>query len=597
MEQSTSKLIELFPDRTSSRMLNLLARPVERVLAIDRLNRLYQSFRPATGQIISECMLSTLQAGYRVSGEDLARIPASGPLVVVANHPFGGIEGLVLHALLKKVRHDVKLMANYLLGRVNGLRDDLILVDPFGGQSAARRNPAPLREAIAWVKEGHALGIFPSGTVSHWQPRNGVIADPEWSPTVAGIARRCGAAVLPVYFAGSNRTLFHLAGVIHPRLRTALLPAELVNKSNHTIEVHIGNAVKPGLLERATDDRKLIRYFRFRTYLLEQRTEKAKARLILPLRAKLRRKPGLSDISPSSGPDLITAEIQRLPDACLLLNSGEYRVFVTPSCWISHTLREIGRLREITFRAAGEGTGKSLDLDRFDRHYDHLFVWHEKRCEVVGAYRVGRTRHIVNQHGLDGLYTRTLFRYDQRLMDAMGPALELGRSFVRPEYQRGFAPLMLLWRGIGAYIARHPECVNLFGPVSITNAYSPNSRNLMAQYLMHHEFDPALSPLVRARNPLKLDRDHARRARKAAWIPESLEDLDIVLGETEPILKQVPVLLRQYLKLGGTILGLNVDPDFENALDGLIRVDLRKTPMSMLTRYFDEQTIQKLRAA
>jgi len=597
MKTSTSKLIELFPDGSSSRMLHLLARPVERALAIDRLNRLYQSFQPAEGQIISDCMLSILQSGYMVAEDDLARIPASGPLVVVANHPFGGIEGLVLHALLKKVRPDVKLMANYLLGRVDGLRDDLILVDPFGGQSAARRNPAPLREAIAWVKEGHALGIFPSGTVSHWQPRNGVIADPEWSPTVAGIARRGNATILPVFFAGSNRPLFHLAGIIHPRLRTALLPAELVNKSNRRIEVHIGNPVKPDILTRATDDRKLIRYLRFRTYLLEHRTRKARHRFLLPLGSMRRKKSGPSEVSPSSGPDLIHAEIQRLPDSNLLLSSGDYRVYASPSCRINHALREIGRLREITFRAAGEGTGNALDLDRFDGHYDHLFVWHEKRREIVGAYRVGRTRHITNHHGLDGLYTRTLFRYDHRLLQAMGPALELGRSFVRPEYQRGFAPLMLLWRGIGAYIARHPECVNLFGPVSITNAYASCSRNLMAQYLMHHEFDPALSHLVRPRNPLRMDRAHALRERKAAWIPESLEDLDIVLGETEPILKQVPVLLRQYLKLGGTLLGLNVDPDFENALDGLIRVDLRKTPMAMLARYFDEQTIQKLRAA
>jgi putative hemolysin len=242
-------------------------------------------------------------------------------------------------------------------------------------------------------------------------------------------------------------------------------------------------------------------------------------------------------------------------------------------------LREIGRLRELTFRAVGEGTGKSLDLDRFDGEYLHLFVWNASRNEVVGAYRLAGTDVVRN------LYTATLFKYDQRFLDETGPALELGRSFVRGEYQKGFAPLLALWKGIGVWVARNPRYKILFGPVSISNQYQAVSRELMVAFLERRTSVRDWAGLVSNGNSLP------RRSGRLT-LPQSgfdVEDLSDVISDLEPSRNGIPVLLRQYLKLGGKLLGFNVDPEFSNALDGLILVDLCKTEPRLLERYLGKR--------
>jgi putative hemolysin len=250
---------------------------------------------------------------------------------------------------------------------------------------------------------------------------------------------------------------------------------------------------------------------------------------------------------------------------------------------IPTVLAEIGRLREVTFRAAGEGTGKAVDLDEFDPHYLHLFVWHEAKGEVVGAYRMAGTDQVPSHFGLSRLYTASLFEYGPAFLDRIGPALELGRSFVRAEYQRGFAPLLLLWKGIGAYVAQNPRYKILFGPVSISNQYQSVSRELIVSYLERHASLRDWVGLVSTRNPFRPSRRLVR-----GTMPETgfdVEDLSAVVSDIEPTRAGVPVLLRQYLKLGGKLLGFNVDPKFSNALDGLILVDLTKTEPRLLERY------------
>jgi hypothetical protein len=241
-------------------------------------------------------------------------------------------------------------------------------------------------------------------------------------------------------------------------------------------------------------------------------------------------------------------------------------------------LREIGRLREITFRAAGEGTGKREDLDEFDESYLHLFVWHADRREVVGAYRIGEVEGLRRMFGTNGLYTATLFHFGDAFLDRLGPAIELGRSFVRPEYQRTFAPLLLLWKGIGQYVARHPQYKVLFGPVSISNSYSSACRELMVAWLEQRNLLRELAGFVSARNPFR---------RQACRVPRAvgLEDISEVIRDIDRGVTGVPVLLRQYLKLGGKLVGFNVDRSFSDALDGLIVVDLTKTEPKLLERY------------
>ena len=275
-------------------------------------------------------------------------------------------------------------------------------------------------------------------------------------------------------------------------------------------------------------------------------------------------------------------EVARLPACSLLATSGELSAYLASAQEIPAVLGEIGRLRELTFRVAGEGTGKSIDVDIFDSHYLHLFIWNQSQREIAGAYRLAGTDTVRGKFGIQGLYTGTLFKYGDEFLDCMGPALELGRSFVRIEYQKGFAPLLLLWKGIGKFVAQNPQYKVLFGPVSISNQYQSTSRRLMVSFLERYVSLKEWAGLVSSRNPFR-SRDTQRRELPEAAL--DLDDLSAAVSDLEPGQPGLPVLLRQYLRLGGKLLGFNVDPQFANALDGLIVVDLTKTEPKLLERY------------
>jgi putative hemolysin len=282
-------------------------------------------------------------------------------------------------------------------------------------------------------------------------------------------------------------------------------------------------------------------------------------------------------------------EVGSLSAARLLIESGNLQCFLTPANEIPTVLTEIGRLREVSFRAVGEGTGRAADLDRFDRHYLHLFLWNKTASEVVGAYRIAQTDVVRNHLGRDGLYTATLFRYSDELLDRMGPALELGRSFVRPEYQTQFAPLLTLWKGIGRFISMRPEYRVLFGPVSISNSYPAVCRQLMVSFLSKYLSLGDWTSLVQARRP-------PRGAAPGTPTGLDLDDLCSLVEDIDREKPGIPVLLRQYLKLGGKLLGFNVDRDFGDALDGLIVVDLMQTDTKILARYVGRREAEAFRA-
>ncbi|HEY8241089.1 MAG TPA: lysophospholipid acyltransferase family protein, partial [Kiritimatiellia bacterium] len=514
--------------------------------------------------------------------------PKSGPAIVVANHPFGGIEGIILCAMLKSVRPDVKLMANYMLQRIPDMRDLFIFVDPFGGSGAKRINVKPMKESLQWLKDGGVLGIFPSGEVSHLHLSRGGISDPEWSETVAKLVRRTRVPVVPVYFEGTNSALFQVLGLMHPRVRTAMLPHEVMNKQRKTIDVRVGNPIPFERLEPLDDDKALMNYLRVRTYNLRNRPGDGSRRhtFTFPVRLPRHEPP---PVVQAVSPDQLEAEVMRLPADQVLIEQGPHTVAWTTADQSPAVLRELGRLREITFRKVGEGTGKDCDLDEFDPYYLHLFVWHRAKRELVGAYRLGETDKIVESRGLSGLYTSTLFRYRMQLLDRMGPALEMGRSFVREEYQRSFSALLLLWKGLGLYVCRNPKYKILFGPVSINNEYQTSSRLLLVAFLKVTNFLPDLARLVKARKPMRTNPLNVLRLRKTHAIVDSLDEVESLIADIESDLKGVPILLKQYLKLGGKLLGFNIDPDFGNVLDGLILVDLTQTDRAILVKYMGRE--------
>ena len=332
-----------------------------------------------------------------------------------------------------------------------------------------------------------------------------------------------------------------------------MLPRELLRQRGGRIRILVGQPVD---VSQVTS----IDTLRWRTDLLAQRGAKRLEPVIDPIPvADLRR------------------DVGALPPERRLGESGQLAAYLAQAHEIPRVLREISRLREVTFRAVGEGTGRECDRDVFDEHYWHLFLWNESRGEVAGAYRLALTDDVLATYGVEGLYTSTLFSFREVFLHRLGPAVELGRSFVRAEYQRGFAPLLLLWRGIGRFVAGHPECRVLFGPVSISGQYQNISRELMVAYLERRAPLPRLLEFVSSRMPFRTSRQ----------IPEGLDldELSKIISDLEPDGRGVPVLLRQYLKLGGRLLGFNLDPQFSNALDGLIVVDLLETDRTLLARY------------
>ncbi len=553
--------------------------PLERILGLKELDREYLELpqgKPIAGFL--EAVFEQFDVKIDIHAEDLKRIPTEGPTVVVSNHPFGGIEGLALAHLLLTRRPDIRILANFMLGRIPELRELFLLVDPFEGKAATARSLAGLRRAHKWLGDGGLLVVFPAGEVASLDLRQRAVVDPPWTNTVDRLVARAQCPVVPAFFSGHNGSLFQLAGLVHSSLRTAMLPRELLARRGTTLKVCVGNPVPYSDLKTyaAGDDR--MDFLRRRTEILGERSS------FVGEPTQPRRTP----TSPASIIDpvkrnLLEGEVAGLSPENRLAASGSQEVWIADGNDIPSLLTEIGRLREVTFRDVGEGTGRELDLDHFDTKYQHLFIWHRDDQEIVGAYRIGCTDTLLAEDGLEGLYTSSLFQYQPKIFDAMGTALEMGRSFIQPRYQKSFAGLLLLWKGIGRYVVRNPECTTLFGPVSISADYRSASQQLMAAFLKQNTYHHPWSKWVRPRSPFK--EKPSRVIRRGAADLRDLEEVSRFIAEIEADNKGMPILLRQYLKLGGRLLGFNVDPKFSDVLDVLVMVDLRETPIRTLARY------------
>ncbi|MEM6551720.1 MAG: GNAT family N-acyltransferase [Planctomycetota bacterium] len=572
------------------RLALCLSKPlISRGLRLPAMNGIYQLARslPADRPFVDRC-LDAMNVSIRVESGGLDEVPAEGPLVMVANHPYGGIEGLILARLLSGRRPDVKLLANSMLSVVPELREHFFFVDPFGGPGAVQRNVASMRAAMDWVNAGHALGVFPSGEVSHLHLSSRRVEDPVWNTSVGRIVQRTGATALPVYFDGRNSYAFQLAGLAHARLRTLMLPNEMMRRRGRRVPIHIGRPVSPGRLKTLGDAQRTTDYLRVRTYLLRP-----------PAKADALAAPdtsGYAAIAAAGDSAVVAREIEGLPARRLLSSGSGLAVYQLKPGECPAVMREIGRAREVTFRGVGEGTGKALDLDGYDEHYRQLVLWDPEKRRVAGGYRLGLVDQLFAKQGVDGLYTHTLFDFDRRLIRQLGPCLELGRSFVHPDYQRSFSPLLLLWQGIARFVSRHPRYRRLLGPVSISAEYTSMSRLLLSRFLESTRSIPALGRLLRPRHPLHFPRSTGYDPRQFSSVVSGIDDINTLVSELESDGKSMPVLLRQYLKLGGKLLGFNVDPKFGNVVDGLILIDLYETEPRVLSRYMGKERLRRFRA-
>ncbi|MGL6314793.1 lysophospholipid acyltransferase family protein [Vibrio sp. WXL103] len=548
---------------------------------LNRLDRLYAQ-RPV-GCGAKEFLRFTLEAlgiDYQLESGEMSSVPTTGATIVIANHPLGGIEGVILAELLLMVRPDVKILANQYLKLVPELSELFIGVDVLEQDRSKSANVHALRQANQHLAQDGLLLVFPAGEVSHPTARDlTFVEDKAWHRSVASLIKRHKATTVPFFIHGHNSKPFYMAGKIHPMLRTLMLGRELLNKQSAPISLTVGEPIKFKEIHSLTDQQ-AVHYLRLNTYLLRHRAQHAQP--------KIDNNQSMATVAPAKPVGLLLAEIAALPAQAKLLESGQFEVYCTEQQAIPHLMHEIGRLREINFRAVGEGTGKALDIDQFDQYYRHLFVWDNQQQQLVGAYRLGLVDEILASHGIDGLYSRTLFDYQEQFVERMrqGNAIEMGRSVIAKQYQKSMSSLLLLWKGIATFVARNPHYTHLFGPVSISDDYNDTAKQLLTETLALHHYDQESACLVKPLNPLVTER--------CSWQSEllaSLVDLQLlsrVIARVDAG-KGVPVLLRQYLALNGKLVCFNVDPDFNNALDGLIVVDMRSVPSKTLGRYMGTQ--------
>ncbi|EAR08208.1 lysophospholipid acyltransferase family protein [Reinekea blandensis] len=550
-----------------------LAAATERLLGLTVLAKHYDR-RPknASPERFLDYTLQALDCRVTLDGLDLgAALPEQGPVVVVANHPFGGLEGVALTRALLAIRPDTRVLTNQMLSTIPELSPIFFGVDVLNDK-AAHRNTASVRAAANHLENQGVLLVFPAGQVSAASWSRWQVTDRRWNPMVGRLIQKYQADCLPVYVHGQNPTYFQLAGLVHRRLRTLLLPRQLTNKSGQALHLTVGERIRKQDLRSLNSASRVTDTVRMATYLLRHADQQE-------------RQPALTPLQPHTGPDQSAAihhELDKLTPY-RLLSKGSFDVYCAPYHALHHVFNALAEAREQTFRAAGEGTGKTRDTDRFDPHYHHLFVWDRDAQAIVGGYRLGETDKIVDQFGVNGLYSRSLYRFDADYIRGLGPALEVGRSFVTQAYQRHPAALDLLWRGIGQFVVRHPQYRVLFGCVSISSDHSNMARAFISDAMMEsYRAEQRFLDNVKPRVPLKV--------RGKTWTTgmlRSIQDISVfnkLVGLCDPG-RAIPVLLRHYIALNGRFVGFAVNPGFNDSLDGLILVDLHNMPERYLKRY------------
>ncbi|RDC61858.1 hypothetical protein AHMF7616_00447 [Adhaeribacter pallidiroseus] len=547
--------------------LGFLAPWLMRLLQLDQLNQIYQQSHTLHGLPFIDNILEQLQVKYEIDAQELAKIPAKGAFIAIANHPYGGLDGLLMLKILAALRPEFKMLANPILKKLPNIEDFLIPINPF---KTPTQNQVPgVRKALRLLQDDVPVGLFPAGEVSSWQKKSHKVMDPEWHAGLAGLIHKAGVPVVPIYFSGGNSIYFNVLGIFHPFLRTLRLPAELLNKEGLCVKIRIGKPIPYSELSQLPAP-ELLPYLRAKTYALGTRFLKNNYYWPSKLTS-----PANKPIIPETDALLLQQELAQLSTENLLFTHQHYQVYVAASSQIPNILREIGRLREITFREVGEGTHHETDLDVFDQHYEHLFMYDTRAQLIVGAYRLGIGKEIFQQFGRSGFYLHSLFKLKKHFIPILERSLELGRSFVRAEYQKKTLPLLLLWKGIAVFLTGKKHCQYLLGPVSISDYFSATSKSLIVEFIREHYFDHDLATLVTPRKKF--------RYRSSSYYSEnilkknihSVKSLDELIAEIEPRHLRLPVLLKKYLKQNAKIIGFNIDPKFSNSLDGLLIMNVK----------------------
>ncbi|OZV71015.1 GNAT family N-acyltransferase [Winogradskyella aurantia] len=558
-----------------------------KVLKISTLNKIYKRNKHLSDLEFLDGILDEFQIKFEIPEEDLKRLPKEGPYITISNHPLGGIDGVLLLKLMLEQRSDFKIIANFLLHRIEPLKPYIMPVNPFEDRKDVKSSIVGFKNALLHLKEGHPLGVFPAGEVSTYRDGK-LVVDKPWEESAMKLIKKAEVPVVPIYFHAKNSRLFYRLSKISDTLRTAKLPSELLTQKRRVIKVRVGKPISVKDQNEQESLSEFSEFLRRKTYMLSN-TFEDKPKILDNLQSTLKAPKLPKNIVTPVDANLMKDEVERLRliDSRLLV-SKNYEVFLASPGDIPNILREIGRLREITFREVGEGTNEAIDLDKFDTYYRHMFLWDSDKNVIAGAYRMGLGSEIFERYGIDGFYLQDLFRFEPELYKMMSQSIEMGRAFIVSEYQQKPMPLFLLWKGIVHTTLRYPEHKYLIGGVSISNQFSNFSKSLMIEFMKSHYYDPYVAQYVHPKKEFKVKLKDADKDFVFDSTEADLNKFDKIIDEVEPGALRLPVLLKKYIKQNAKLVAFNVDPLFNNSVDGLMYIKIADLPESTVKPVMEE---------
>lgn len=556
-----------------------------KLLKFSTLNEVYDRNKHLKDLDFLNGILGDLQINFEIPEEDLKRLPKEGAYITISNHPLGGIDGILLLKLMLEREPNFKIIANFLLHRIEPLKKYIMPVNPFESNKGAKSSVVGIKETLRHLSDGKPLGMFPAGEVSTYKDGK-LMVDKPWEEGAIKVIRKAQVPVVPIYFHAKNSRLFYILSKINDTLRTAKLPSELFSQKDRVIKVRIGKPISVAEQNEHTSLEEYSDFLRRKTYMLANPFEKESVFLQTPT-LKLPKSPK-KIVTAASQDNMIEEVIALRSTDCRLLQSKNYEVFFAEADTIPNILHEIGRLREITFREVGEGTNESIDLDKYDQYYHHMFLWDCDANKIAGAYRMGLGSEIYPKYGIDGFYLNDLFRFEPELYPMMSKSIEMGRAFIIKEYQQKPMPLFLLWKGIIHTTLRYPEHNYLLGGVSISNQFSDFSKSLMIEFMKSNYYDPYIAQYIHPKNEYKVKLKDADKDFIFDEAESDLNKFDKIIDELEPGSLRLPVLIKKYIKQNAKVVAFNVDPLFNNSVDGLMYIRIADIPESTTKPVMEE---------
>jgi putative hemolysin len=546
---------------------------LDRLLGIKKMDALYRKHKMQglSKEDFSDRLIQILELDIHGKEELQRKIPKTGPVVIASNHPFGGIEGVILARIIGEVRPDLKVLANKGLGIFKEISDYFIFTNPLSPNDP--KNGPSLRQCVKHVQSQGALLIFPAGKVSYYQKAKSGISEHLWNKLVGRLVSIDHCQYVPIFINGKNSPAFYRIEKVYFKLRMLFLGRELLNKTGATIVINTGCAIKEKQFDKQLNHTDKAMLCRALSYAQEQRW-----RYQWPADAVVGQLPIIEEIKT----ERLVTEIEALPSDQLLLQNKDYSVYFGYQSQLPGVVQEITRLREIVFRMHNEGSGQPVDTDEFDATYTHLFIIKNVGHKIVGAYRIGFTDKLTEKQGPAGLYLQKMFNFKPSFANQQGPCMEMGRSFLIPEMQGSYQGLLLLWKGIGRLAAKFPQYRTLYGTVSISKLFDPRSVKLIAQAFIDDKSATQVEPV----NSFEFN-SHGEIEDLAKKI-NLREQLTAFLSSIEDDGKDIPVLVRQYLKMGAKFHALGIDKSFNHTPGLLLSVHFPSAPEKLLKLYVGE---------